>query len=246
LEIVAGKFFAVFLLAWPIAYWDIASWAQRWTYVAGVVVWLVYNGLLFALFQKAAAHCHAGEGVKEAVRAGVRSIEHGTYLDDEVCDAMRERGVLLVTTRMIVTELLEFGMEHGMPEVSFRKLEYAAATHEEAIAKAHAAGVRIAMGTDAAMTGRLLPAAWGNQTRELPLLAAAGMDPLQVIEATTANGPDTLGLQAPRSGQLLAGYDADVIAVDGDPTQDVSILAEPDNITHVVARGQLVKAPVAA
>jgi imidazolonepropionase-like amidohydrolase len=192
------------------------------------------------------AHCHGKPGMLAAIEAGVKTIEHGTYLDDEVTAAMVEHDVLLVTTRMIVTELREVGLAAGMSPASFAKLEFAADTHMEAIGRAHEAGVRIAMGTDCAMSDPALPAAWGNQTRELALLAEVGMSPLAVIEASTANGPDTLGPQAPLSGQLREGYDADVIVVDGDPTADVKVLTEPSNVTHVIARGALVKAPAPA
>jgi imidazolonepropionase-like amidohydrolase len=68
-------------------------------------------------------------------------------------------------------------------------------------------------------------------------MVEVGMTPLQAIETATANGPDTLGPQAPKSGQLVVGYDADVICVNGDPSSDVSILADPENITHVFKNG---------
>jgi imidazolonepropionase-like amidohydrolase len=69
------------------------------------------------------------------------------------------------------------------------------------------------------------------------------MTPLQAIESATANGPDTLGPQAPRAGQLVEGFDADVICVDGDPSSDVSVLSDPENVTHVFKGGVLVKEP---
>ena len=70
-----------------------------------------------------------------------------------------------------------------------------------------------------------------------------GMTPLQAIESATANGPETLGPQAPKAGQLLEGFDADVICVSGDPSADVSVLADPDNVTHVYKGGTLFKSP---
>jgi imidazolonepropionase-like amidohydrolase len=96
------------------------------------------------------------------------------------------------------------------------------------------------MGSDIQSTGDG-PAAWGRHGREAALLAEIGMRPLDVIEAATANGPATLGRQAPRSGLLRAGFDADIIAVDGDPSQDVSALADPARITAVWQAGVLVK-----
>jgi imidazolonepropionase-like amidohydrolase len=189
------------------------------------------------------AHCHGKPGMLAAIEAGVTTIEHGTYLDDEVVAAMRERDVLLVPTRLIVTELMEAGRGAGMSAAVFAKLEATDRIHEEALARAHQGGVRIAMGTDVALSRSDLPAAWGNHGRELSLLAAAGMRPLEAIEAATANGPATLGPQAPRSGRLAAAYDADVIAVAADPAEDVTVLADPANVTHVWQDGRLVHGP---
>lgn len=113
-----------------------------------------------------------------------------------------------------------------------KKAHEAAENHSDAISLAIEKGVKVAMGTDIFATGW-----WGRNGEELPLLVECGMTPLQAIEAATANGPETLGPQAPNSGRLEAGMDADVICVDGDPSSDVSILAAPDNITHVFKGG---------
>ncbi|HEX6921428.1 MAG TPA: amidohydrolase family protein, partial [Actinomycetes bacterium] len=96
-------------------------------------------------------------------------------------------------------------------------------------------------GTDIAYSGSDLPASWGRNGRELPLLVEAGMTPLEAIEAATANGPLTLGPQAPRSGILAEGFDADLIAIDGDPLDDILILADPDRIIGVWRAGRRVK-----
>jgi imidazolonepropionase-like amidohydrolase len=189
------------------------------------------------------AHCHGKPGMLAAIEAGVTTIEHGTYLDDEVVAAMRERDVLLVPTRLIVTELMAAGRAAGMSAAVYAKLEATDRLHEAALGRAHEGGVRIAMGTDVALSRSDLPAAWGNHARELPLLAAAGMGPLEVLEAATANGPETLGPQAPRSGRLAAGYDADVVAVTVDPSEDVAVLSDPANVTHVWQDGRLVHGP---
>ena len=85
------------------------------------------------------------------------------------------------------------------------------------------------------------PVSWGHNGHELTLLGEIGMSPLEAIEAATANGPVTLGRQAPRSGRLEAGFDADVLVVDGDPLADLSLLADPSRITAVWRAGALVK-----
>jgi len=185
-----------------------------------------------------AAHCHGKPGMLAALEAGVRTIEHGTFLDEEVADAMRETGAILVTTRTIVQEILD---SRAVPAYAMTKLEAIAGRHADALALAREQGVTIAMGTDIALTGAALPNSWGRNGRELPLLAEIGFTPLEVIEAATATGPQTLGPQAPRSGQLLAGYDADVLTLDADPLADIGVLAKPEHITGVWKAGRQVK-----
>jgi imidazolonepropionase-like amidohydrolase len=97
------------------------------------------------------------------------------------------------------------------------------------------------MGTDVAMTGAEMPDSWGRNGRELALLAEVGFTPLEAIETATATGPETLGPQAPRSGQLLPGYDADLLTLDADPLSDLGVLADPANITGVWRAGRRVK-----
>jgi imidazolonepropionase-like amidohydrolase len=190
-----------------------------------------------------AAHCHGKPGIMAALRAGVRTIEHGTYLDDEAADAMRECGAILVPTRHIIEEFLAYGAAAGMPGYAHRKLVEVADQHAAAITLAHERGVRIALGTDIAGSGPTVPARWGQNGAELGHLVKAGLSPLEAIEAATATAPLTLGPQAPRSGVLEAGYDADVIALAADPSADAGVLADPANVTHVWQAGELVKAP---
>ena len=172
-----------------------------------------------------AAHCHGKPGIMAALRAGVATIEHGTYLDEEACDAMRETGTILVPTRTIIENILAHLDQ--VPPYAAAKLTAIAATHADMVRMAIDRGVTIAMGTDLGLTGLDLPGAWGTNGTELSHLVALGMTPLQAIEAATATAPRTLGPQAPRSGLLAEGYDADLITVDGDPLADISLLAEP-------------------
>jgi imidazolonepropionase-like amidohydrolase len=101
-------------------------------------------------------------------------------------------------------------------------------------------GVTIAMGTDIALTGPDRPNSWGTNGIELVHLVRLGMTPLQAIEAATATAPRTLGPQAPRSGRLESGYDADVITVAADPLADIAVLSRPGQITGVWANGRRV------
>jgi imidazolonepropionase-like amidohydrolase len=186
-----------------------------------------------------AAHCHGKPGIMAALRAGVATIEHGTYLDEEACDAMRETGTILVPTRTIIENILAHLDQ--VPPYAAAKLTAVADTHADMLRMAIDRGVTIAMGTDLGLTGLDLPGAWGTNGTELQHLVALGMTPQQAIEAATATAPRTLGPQAPRSGLLAEGYDADLITVDGDPLADISLLAEPDHITAVWVGGRQVK-----
>jgi imidazolonepropionase-like amidohydrolase len=185
-----------------------------------------------------AAHCHGKPGIMAALEAGVRTIEHGTYLDEEVCDAMRETGAILVATRTIIEEILAGA---AVPVYALSKLEALADRHAESVALAHAKGVTLAMGTDIAVTGLGLPNSWGRNGHELVHLVASGLKPLEAIETATANGPLTVGPQAPRSGLLAQGYDADVITVYADPLADINVLADQDHVVGVWKSGRRVK-----
>jgi imidazolonepropionase-like amidohydrolase len=185
-----------------------------------------------------AAHCHGKPGIMAALEAGVRTIEHGTYLDEEACQAMRETGVILVPTRTAFQETLS---GTTLPPFALAKLRAIADRHAQAVTLAHEQGVTIAMGTDISISGAELANSWGRNGRELPLLVQAGLTPLEAIQAATANGPLTLGPQAPRSGRLADRYDADLITLDADPVADITILADPAHITGVWKAGRRVK-----
>ncbi len=178
------------------------------------------------------AHCHGKRGIMAALEAGIKTIEHGSFLDEEAADAMVETGAILVPTRFIVDLLVREGEERGMPEYAKAKIQMTAESHAEGMALAIEKGVTIALGTDIWATG-----IWGRNAEEIPLMVECGMTPLQAIEMATANGPATLGPQAPNTGQLIEGMDADVICVSGDPSSDATVLANPDSVTHVFKGG---------
>jgi imidazolonepropionase-like amidohydrolase len=185
-----------------------------------------------------AAHCHGKPGIMAAVEAGVRTIEHGTYLDDEACDAMRETGVILVPTRAIIEDIL--ANLAAVPDYAAAKLTALADRHAESVSRAIDRGVTIAMGTDISVTGPGRPNSWGTNGAELAHLVRLGMTPLQAIEAATATAPLTLGPQAPRSGRLEPGYDADIITVAANPLADIAVLGRPEQITGVWTNGRRV------
>ncbi len=184
-----------------------------------------------------AAHAEGKAGIMAALRCGVQTIEHGDEVDDEVVDLMLEKDIILIPTMWVTRQLMS--MPDEMPDYAYRKLSELAEIQEEGLAKAIAAGVRIAMGTDIFVHGPL----YGTNSLEIAHLVSAGMTPLGAIEAATATSPETLGPQAPLSGQLREGYDADVIALDFNPLEDGSLWGDPDRITHVWQGGASVKQP---
>jgi len=188
-----------------------------------------------------AAHCHGKEGILNALNAGVKSIEHGSFLDNECVALMKEKDAIFVPTRTIVAG----GVEHPefWSEVQYAKLLQVAAASKRAYALAFKSGVKIALGTDQTDA----PGSFnshGMNGKELWHAVDIGMTPLQAIEACTAISPETLGKHmAPKSGQLKEGYDADLIAVSENPLEDISILTGPDHVTHVWKGGKLFKSP---
>ena len=184
---------------------------------------------------KVMAHAQGTEGIKNAVRAGIHSIEHGVYLDNEAIDLMCAHGTFLVPTLLAVVSVIEIGRGTGaMPEWALRKAEEVYAAHRESIAKAHKAGVRIAMGTDAGVFPH------GRNLRELSLLTEVGLSPMEALVATTRTAAECLGWQD-RVGTLEPGKLADVVVARGDPLTDVHALADPANIALVLKDGAVMK-----
>jgi imidazolonepropionase-like amidohydrolase len=186
-----------------------------------------------------AAHCHGKPGIMAALRAGVRTIEHGSYLDEEAAELMKAKDAILVPTRFIVEELL--GMEAHVPAYAYRKITGLADTHAQALKIAIATNVKIAMGTDIFPSGPVHGFRYSLASREIRHLTEAGLTPLQAIEAATAIGPLTLGAQAPQSGRLQEGFLADLIALDRSPLELDSIWGDPERVTHVWKGGRLLK-----
>ncbi len=156
------------------------------------------------------AHAQGTEGVKNAIRAGIRSIEHGIYLDDEAIDLMLEHQTWLVPTLVAPVAVIRAGKAGAaLPEVVIRKAEDVATVHAESVCRAAAAGVRIAMGTDSGVGPH------GTNLEELPLMAACGMSPAEVLAATTSSAATLLGY-GDELGRLAPGYRADLVVVGGD------------------------------
>ena len=178
------------------------------------------------------AHAQGTEGIKNAIRAGIDSIEHGFWLDDEAIDMMLERDVYLVPTLAAVYRILEAGTEKGVPPHAVEKARVGQEAHLESFARALKRGVKIAMGTDAGTPFNR----HGENPFELELMVKAGMTSMQAIVASTAQGAEILDLKA---GVVREGYLADLLAVEGSPAEDVTCLQERDRIKAVMLGGEI-------
>jgi imidazolonepropionase-like amidohydrolase len=156
------------------------------------------------------SHAHGAEGIKRAVRAGVRSIEHGTYLDDEGIELMLERGTWLVPTLTAGDTTDQMADDPKIPEQVRAKLREAGRPELEMFPRAAAAGVKVAMGTDCPV------APHGTNLRELVLMAEHGFTPQQALIAATSSAAELMGLQD-ELGTLEPGKRADVVVLEGDP-----------------------------
>ena len=157
------------------------------------------------------AHAQATDGIKNAIRAGIRSIDHGIYLDDEAIQMMLDRGTFLVPTLIAPTGVIR-AVEAGaqIPEASVRKAEEVIEVHRDSFRRAVAAGVRIAMGTDTGVTPH------GENLMELTLMVEGGMTPLEALTATTKTAAELMGFEN-ELGSVEPGKVADLVVVDGDP-----------------------------
>jgi imidazolonepropionase-like amidohydrolase len=157
------------------------------------------------------AHAQATDGIKNAVRAGIRSVEHGIFLDDEAIEMMLDAGTWLVPTLIAPAAVLEAAEAGaGLPDSVVAKAREVIDAHRESFARAVDAGVRIAMGTDSGVGPH------GRNLEELPLMAAGGMKPAAVLAASTSCAAQLLGL-ADTTGTIAPGKRADLVVVDGDP-----------------------------
>lgn len=170
-----------------------------------------------SLNRRVAAHAHGIEGIRNAVRAGITTIDHGSMLDDAVIQEMRERGTWLVPTKMAFQSALRMAEEGFLPPGPTRKMFDIRPHVQESHRRAIRAGVRIAFGTDAGVFEH------GLNAREFQLLVEAGMTPAQALLAATRNAAEALGRSADL-GTVEPGRWADIVAVQGNPLQDVSIL----------------------
>ena len=182
------------------------------------------------LGRKVAAHAHGAAGIKQAVLAGVDSIEHGSFIDGEAIRLMKEKGTYLVPTLYLSDWFIENYQRLRVPEFMVEKAKVVMPAARQNIARAFKAGVKVAFGTDAAVYPH------GLNAREFAVMVKLGLTPMQSIQAATVNAADLLGW-SDRIGSIEAGQFADIIAVSGDPLADVSAL---EHVAFVMKGGQVV------
>ena len=175
---------------------------------------------------KVAAHAHGTEGIKNAIRAGIHSIDHGSMLDPEAIQLMKEHGTYLVPT------LFQWYLEYDLPPQLHEKNEYVKSFVDESVRQAIEAGVKIALGTDAGVF------AHGDNAREFAAYTNLGMSPLEAIRSATLYAAGLLAVDD--RGAIEPGLLADIVAVPGNPTQDIRVM---EDVRFVMKGGEIFKGP---
>ncbi len=183
------------------------------------------------LNRRVAAHAHGLEGIQNAVRAGITSIDHGSVLDDEVMREMTERGTWLVPTMMAYEAVVEMAEEGFLPPGPAQKALEIRPYVVESHRRAFAAGVPVAFGTDAGVFEH------GRNAEEFQLMVDAGLSPREALLAATRNAAEALGMSE-ELGTVEAGRWADLVAVRGNPLDDVSVL---EDVGFVMKEGVVYK-----
>ena len=180
------------------------------------------------------AHAHGVQGMKNAIDAGVHSIEHGTYLDNEIIDMMLENGTFLVPTLMANKNIKELALQGKTREWETEAALRVFDIQKENIKKAYHAGVKIAMGTDCGVVEH------GTNLKELALLCEIGMDPMEAIVAGTKTGAECMGWDS-ELGTVEPEKLADIVISRIDPLLDIESIGDSENIVMVIKNGEIVK-----
>jgi imidazolonepropionase-like amidohydrolase len=186
--------------------------------------------------KRTATHCQGKEGIRNSLLAGITSIEHGIFLDDETAALLAERKAFLVPTLSPPHRILRGGVNARISSFVVARARSAMKDHLESIVKAHKAKLPIAMGTDAGTPFNH----HGENLGELELLLTAGMSPMEAILSATKTASEVLGLEK-EIGTLEKGKLADLIVVDGDPLEEIRLLQEKEKVAAVMMEGQFFK-----
>ena len=176
------------------------------------------------------AHAHGDEGAYAAVRAGVRSIEHGTYLSDSTLRLMATSGTFLVPTYSTLLDLRDPGGDYDDPVLHLRA-EHMIPVAQKMVRRAHALGVRVITGVDTPYG----PASVTRVSQEIVAFTELGFSPMEAIKSATSLAAECLGLGA-KTGRLASGFEADLIVVEGNPLDDIRIIQD---VTVVVSNGRV-------
>lgn len=178
----------------------------------------------------AAAHAHGTEGIKAAIRAGIDSIEHCSFMDQEAIDLALEHGTYLSCDIYNTEYTLAFGEANGVPEENINKEKLVSKAQRDSFRMAVEAGVKMVFGSDAAIYPH------GDNGKQFARMVRFGMTPMQAIQAATLNSADLL--QQDNIGQIKAGYLADIVAVNGNPISNIDLM---ENVTFVMKDGIVYK-----
>jgi imidazolonepropionase-like amidohydrolase len=181
--------------------------------------------------RRVAAHAHGADGVNAALEAGVNSIEHGTFTNDRTFQLYRQTGAYYVPTLLAPAAAVADGQRGALTQAQYDKAREAAGNAERSFARALREGVNIAFGTDTGVSPH------GRNAEEFALMVRAGMTPMAAIRSATIGAATLLGREA-SVGTIAPGMDADIIAVAGDPLQDVRVL---ENVAFVMRHGRVHK-----
>lgn len=185
--------------------------------------------------KKVAAHAHGASGMKNAIHAGVQSIEHATLLDDEAGELMKRHGVYMVPTLSALATTAAGRPGCGIPESVLDKAKSMTKRHQASFKKAHRSGILIAMGTDAGTPFNY----HGDNAQELARMVTLGMTPMEAIVASTAAAARLIGIQD-SVGTLVKGMQADLLVIDGNPLRRIELLRDRSRIMGVMQAGKFV------
>ena len=181
------------------------------------------------LRKKVAVHCHGDQAAREAIEAGVDSIEHGSFMKPETLTRMKNRGVFLTPTLMATEWIM--GKLENYPAALQAKAKAAAVARSQMFRNAVKLGVKISFGTDAAVFPH------GQNAKEFKLMVDLGMSPIEALRSATANDAELLGVSQ-KTGTLEKGKLADVIAMPGDPTNDITAT---ERVFFVMKEGKIIR-----
>jgi imidazolonepropionase-like amidohydrolase len=189
--------------------------------------------------RKVAAHAHGSSGMKNALRAGVHSIEHATLMDEEAAAMMKQQGVFMVPTLSALATTAACRLGCGIPESALDKAKSMTKRHQVSFKKAHRRGILIAMGTDAGTPFNY----HGDNAQELERMVALGMTPMEAIVASTAVAARLIGIQD-QVGTIEKGKLADLLLFEGNPLRRIDLLRDRGRIIGVMQAGKFVSGPL--